>query len=83
MSDHQNNKRLQGASVRPGLRLIKSEPSTDVIAQITQDGGAHHGIKLVEAPEKKKPRLIGNSMLKQLNALADNIDAEVAMILKI
>ena len=59
---------------RPGLRLIKTAPE-DIINQITAGG-----IEAKRAATLAKAK--ANPLVKQLSGLADALDAEVAMILK-
>lgn len=64
------------SSPRPGLRLIKTTPE-DIVAQITAGG--------MDSTDKKSAstaKARSNPLVKQLASLADALDAEVAMILK-
>jgi hypothetical protein len=62
---------------RPGLRLIKTAPE-DILTQITAGGISNAEEKKVQTLAKAK----ANPLVKQLSSLADALDAEVAMILK-
>ena len=62
---------------RPGLRLIKTSRE-DILTQITAGGITDADAKKVQTLAKAK----ANPLVKQLSSLADALDAEVAMILK-
>lgn len=85
MSDPNNKSnpdpKLNGATMvkpRAGLRLIKTAPS-DIIAEITS-GGLSNSEALRKAQVAAKAK--NNPLVRQLSNLADALDAEVAMILK-
>ena len=65
---------------RHGLRLVKSTPKdTDILAEIT---GTPAEIAAARKSAAVMAKAKDNSLVKQLNGLADAIDAEIAMILK-
>lgn len=61
------------AGTRPGLRLIKSAPE-EIIADITAGG--------IDARAEAIARAKAHPLVKQLTCLADALEAEVAMIMK-
>ncbi len=80
---YQKTKTISGAATsvaRHGLRLVKSAPKdNEILAEIT-------GTPSEVAAERKTAEIAAkakdNPLVKQLTSLADAIDAEIAMIMK-
>lgn len=63
------------APARHGLRLIKTAPGEQLESTLISQAN----LKMISAPKARRP----NALASQLSKLADALDAEVEMILKI